>query len=132
MSGLTRRPTGGRKRTWASSRVRPVVLESYAITGDSTPCRVCGRALRVGDHVLSRTWHAGFSCCACGWFTLEDLRFEDAWGAAMRGSSLSVDEVAKLTTLGLLVVVDAATKKIAWTETGKRLRDEWRAARGAA
>lgn len=111
-----------RKRTdWAGERVRATMLEAYACAKGSTPCRVCGRELRVGDHVLARSWHVGFSCVTCGWWVLADVAWDAAWRAAFSGKTMAQDHARHLAAMGL-VTLDASSRKMTWTAVGLRLR----------
>lgn len=100
---------------------------SAVLGGKQTTCRVCGRELRVGDVVMSRSWRVGHSCVTCGWTTLEDLRFEPAWERALAKKAMSDHDARRLADLGV-VTLDEKTKRMAWTVAGQRLRDEAHAA----
>lgn len=122
------RPRKARK--WESDRIYVTRLAAAARAPNEC-CRVCSRSLAVGDIVLARAWHGGFSCATCGWMTLSDLEWEPAWRAALGQEPMASEQAQWLRCMGL-VELDAATRRMTWTDVGKRLRDEAKAAASKA
>lgn len=118
--------------------VYSTILQRYAIGADTVPCRVCGRDLAVGDHVLAHNERTGYACIhPCGWARLDDVENEQAFRAMVGGVAnqsgrimLERASVRKLELLGVMTV-DRATGRTRLTETGVRLRNEARARRAA-
>lgn len=124
---MTRHMRARPRKRWEGEHFIIGPLAASAVLGGKTPCRVCGRDLLVGDVVMARTWRVGHSCVTCGWTTLSDLRFEPAWDRAFAKKAMSDHDARRLADLGV-VTLDEKTKRMEWTSTGKRLRDEAHAA----
>jgi hypothetical protein len=114
---------GSKRSPFIGDSLYDTVL-TQANTGLNERCRVCQRALSVGDHVTARRHHAGYSCVTpCGWFTLDDLKWESSWRKLLRGDVPTESERTWLRAMRL-VTLDERRHILRLTDAGRRLRDQ--------
>jgi len=69
------RPRTGRLRLGPATTSETILKASAIATGaTSTPCRVCGGLIYLGQACLHRTYHVGHSHVSCNYWALSDLR----------------------------------------------------------